>query len=134
MQCLLHYYTKMLPLLIEILIVKSVASMICTDSYASNGFHSLLYGLGYGTLAQICPPDNFFFSYICCDEAYFECCIKFELWFMHNTGDDNVYFDLVVLFLLPLRRHSFCETENSNVINVFQLMKKSILFIIPIRS
>ncbi|VDN87031.1 unnamed protein product [Brugia pahangi] len=52
MQCFWHYYTTIL-LLIKVLITKSIASMICPNGYANNEFYSLLYGLGYGTLAQI---------------------------------------------------------------------------------
>lgn len=40
-------------LLIKILFVKSVVSMICPDSYDGNEFHSLLYGLSYGTMVQM---------------------------------------------------------------------------------
>uniref|UniRef100_A0A1I8F0D5 Uncharacterized protein n=1 Tax=Wuchereria bancrofti TaxID=6293 RepID=A0A1I8F0D5_WUCBA len=70
--------------------------MICPNGYANNEFYSLLYGLSYGTLAQICPPDNFFFSY--------------------NIDDNNVNFDFVLLFLLPICWHSICKTKNGNVI------------------
>uniref|UniRef100_A0AAF5PN24 Uncharacterized protein n=1 Tax=Wuchereria bancrofti TaxID=6293 RepID=A0AAF5PN24_WUCBA len=94
MQCFWHYYTTIL-LLIKVLVVKSIASMICPNGYANNEFYSLLYGLSYGTLAQICPPDNFFFSYVCCDQGYFECCIKFELW-------------LIILMIIMLISISFC--------------------------
>ncbi|KAL4003356.1 hypothetical protein ACH3XW_7275 [Acanthocheilonema viteae] len=82
MQWFRYHHATMMLLLIKILFIKNVASMICPGGFTGSEFHGLLYGLGYDTSAQICPPDNFLFSYICCDQAYFNCCIRFELWFM----------------------------------------------------
>ncbi|VDK29472.1 unnamed protein product [Gongylonema pulchrum] len=45
-----------------------------------------LVGISYFS----CPPDSFFYFYTCCDGAYFECCIQFELWFLILGSDDCV--------------------------------------------
>ncbi|KAM3723053.1 Uncharacterized protein ACO02O_06339 [Dirofilaria immitis] len=70
--------------------------MICPDGFAGNELNNLLHELGYDTLSQVCPPDNFFFSYICCD--HFECCVRFELWFII----------LAIIILISLSFCCFC--------------------------